>query len=122
MPSNWDIKNSFSDFIKDILGLDFGSPQHGEISLSNYASFNMNGAEEWVKKVFNKTIKKKVKEDDELSRSIQRIQFKINSDSRPEIKLFQKWNSPLRGFQLRVKFKKILEDEGYNPENFSIDT
>lgn len=51
-----DLKN----YITSFLGIDYGSPAHGNLQL-NINSPMINGEEEWIKNVFNKKIKSEIK-------------------------------------------------------------
>lgn len=58
-------EHGITDKLKKIFqnfgGVDFGNPAHGEVEMT-YNPYRDSGANEWVKKVLNKTIKKAIRE------------------------------------------------------------
>lgn len=68
------IKTELEKRIKDFLGVDFGNPIHGQLRL-NFGSPEYVGIDEWIKKDFNKEIKKKIKALPNATRIIHAIKF-----------------------------------------------
>lgn len=64
----------FKTFITNFLGLEVGSPEHGNIRISDYG-ITYNGVDEWVKDFFNKKFKKEIKHNENVKNGIHSIRF-----------------------------------------------
>ena len=78
------IKTELEKRIKNFLGVDFGNPTHGQLKL-NFGSPKYVGIDEWIKKDFNKEIKKKIKLLPNATRIIHAIKF-VENGSRNIVK------------------------------------
>lgn len=108
------IAKDISFNIENYLGVERGNPEHGELKLNISTNAKYVGLEEWIKKVLNQEIKKKIKE---LSNSsvIHRIKFEARENSLGgDIRIIYKegyWRA--RGETLD-KVRQLLSGMGYN--------
>ena len=109
--------------IQKFLGVEFGSPAHGKLTMTGYGTNVMNG-DEWIKNVMNKKIKKEIKESI-FSDYIQRISIKFNGD-RLKISIISPRHRRMnRYWDIRTQFEKFMKDlfekYGYNKDSFELD-
>lgn len=108
------IKTELEKRIKDFLGVDFGNPIHGQLRL-NFGSPEYVGIDEWIKKDFNKEIKKKIKALPNATRIIHAIKF-VEKGSKNliggELQFsIKSW----AGHQVLIQnIKNMLQSMGYN--------
>lgn len=102
------------------LGIELGNPIYGQIKFIN-AGVNIKRADEWVKKIFVKQIKPKIK-NSEYGGIIQRMQVEFGRTSF-EIKIVSpryKRPSNYNTSGLESIIKNIFSEMGYNPESVSV--
>jgi hypothetical protein len=109
--------------IQKFLGVEFGSPAHGKLTMTGYGTNVMNG-DEWIKNVMNKKIKKEIKESI-FNEYIQRMSIKFESD-RIKISIISPRNRRMsRYWDIRTQFEKFMKDlfekYGYNKDSFGLD-
>jgi hypothetical protein len=102
----------------NFLGQKMGNAKFGELEFSNIVPTNNETVDEWVKKVLNKEIKKKIKELPQAKENLHSIKFIPNLRYLSgEITLTFKQNRYSRNFNANefvVEVKKLLSDMGYN--------
>lgn len=99
-------------------GVEFGNPAHGEVEMT-YNSFKENGADEWVKKVLNKTLKKSIRELP-IGHLLHSIRFKP-STSGGDISLVFKDRATYEGKRkMTEQARELLKQLGYGP-NLKLD-
>ena len=64
----------FKVFIPNYIGLEIGSPEHGNIKISDYG-ISFNGVNEWVKDFFNKKFKKEIKINQVVKDGLHMVKF-----------------------------------------------
>jgi len=107
--------------ILKLLGVEFGSPAHGKLSLNNYG-ISINGTDKWIKNVMDKKIKKEIR-DSIFGKYIQRMSIKIDRD-KLRISIVQpRWGGLGYG-ENRNSFEKFVDDlfekYGYNKESIGL--
>lgn len=108
--------------IQKFLGVEFGSPAHGKLTMTGYGTNVMNG-DEWIKNVMNKKIKKEIKESI-FNEYIQRMSIKFGSD-RIKISIISPRNRRMsRYWDISTQFDKFMidlfEKYGYNKDSFGL--
>jgi hypothetical protein len=110
------IENNLTNYLTNFLGVEFGNPAHGELHLS-VNSFEHVGLEAWTKNVFNKVLKKEIKQlphADEISRMVLEIK-----ERRATLKIYFKsdnWRfSYTEKRELIKKIEEFLKKKGYGP-------
>jgi hypothetical protein len=108
------LQKSFEDY----LGVEFGSPVHGKLDFYLNTTPTYVGLDEWIKKEFNKNIKKQIKELPLSERNISSLKFILNTN---HIKGYIRigWKRDTRwGEHSKVKEEvtNILKSMGYNTE------
>jgi hypothetical protein len=108
--------------IQKFLGVEFGSPAHGKLTMFGYSPNIMN-VDEWIKNVMNKKIKKEIKESI-FSDYIQRISIKFNNN-KLQISIISPRNRRRFGYgDRRTNFEKFVDDlfekYGYNKESVDL--
>jgi hypothetical protein len=109
--------------IQKFLGVEFGSPAHGKLTMNGYGTNVMNG-DEWITNVMNKKIKKEIKESI-FNEYIQRMSIKITND-KLKISIISPRNRGMnRYWEVRTQFEKFMKDlfekYGYNKDSFELD-
>ena len=109
--------------IQKFLGVEFGSPAHGKLTISGYGTNVMNG-DEWIKNVMNKKIKKEIKESI-FNEYIQRMSINFQAD-RIKISIISPRHRKMnRYWDIRTQFEKFMKDlfekYGYNKDSFELD-
>jgi hypothetical protein len=115
-------EHGITDKLKKIFqnfgGVDFGNPAHGEVEMT-YNPYRDTGADDWVKKVLNKTIKKAIREL-AYGNYLHSIRFKPNSGGGEITMVFK----DRAGYEMKRKMvelsRQLLSDMGYGP-NLRID-
>ena len=113
--------NTLRTNILKLLGVEFGSPAHGKLSLNNYG-ISINGTDKWIKNVMDKKIKKEIR-DSIFGKYIQRMSIKIDKD-KLRISIVQpRWGGLGYG-ENRNNFEKFVNDlfekYGYNKESVDL--
>jgi hypothetical protein len=99
-------------------GVDFGNPAYGEVDMS-YNQYRDNDADEWVKKVLNKTLKKAIRELP-IGHLLHSIRFKPSS-SGGDISLVFKDRASYEGKRkMTESTRELLNNMGYGP-NLKVD-
>ena len=107
------IKTELERKIKNFLGVDFGNPTHGQLKL-NFGSPNYVGIDEWIKKDFNKEIKKKIKALPNATKIIHAIKFVKNGSRNIGGELQFSIKSYTGKHDLIKRIKDMLQSMGYN--------
>jgi hypothetical protein len=112
--------DSLKNYISSFLGVEYGSPAHGNLQL-NINSPDYVGEEEWVKNVFNKKIKTAIKNLPNAKGKIHSTKLNINRSSfRANIQLtFRQGNWRVES-DLNKGTKDILLSMGYNPKRLQL--
>jgi hypothetical protein len=109
--------------IQKFLGVEFGSPAHGKLTMFGYSPNIMN-SDEWIKNVMNKKIKKEIKESI-FSDYIQRISINFNNDKLKISIISPRHRRMSRYWDIRTQFEKFMKDlfekYGYNKDSFELD-
>ena len=106
------VERKLIDYLTNYLGIEFGSPEHGNLEISISGPVNL-GFEDWKKKVWGKVLRPEIKM--EAGHDIKAI--KLELDSRGiNMKITYNWNT---GYQkkreIREKIREILNSHGYGP-------
>lgn len=109
--NEYNIEKKFKSLLEDYLGVEFGSPVHGEISLS--FSLMLENEDKWVKNVLNKEIKKHIKQMTD-GNQVHSIRFEPKT-SRASLRIVYKEGSSRRmhQFEFRNKVSEYLKGLGY---------
>ena len=111
-----EVRKSFENF----LGVTYGNPSHGELSLQ-FGSDNMVGEDEWIKKELNKKIKAEIKQLPGSS-SIHRIKYErngLNSSIKLIFKSDSRWSTHR---EIKDNVKTLLRNMGYNTNMLEVDS
>ena len=109
------ITNKLKQYFQDYLGVIYGLASHGELNLYIDDTPVYLGQDEWVKNVFNKELKKKIKELPEAKSVLRSIKLDVSPYLYATIKLgfngSSRWNSQR---EFKVKVIDLLKEMGYN--------
>jgi len=116
--SPYTISKKLLKSFEDYLGVEFGSPVHGKLDFYLNTTPTYVGLDEWIKKEFNKNIKKQIKELPLAERNISSLKFILSTNHlKGEIKIG--WKRDSRWNDQRIvkdSVKEILSNMGYNTE------
>jgi hypothetical protein len=112
--SKYNIVDKLRKYLSNFLGVEFGNPAYGELSLDS-GSLVYVGADEWVKNVLNKTIKKEIKKLPYAS-GIHAIKFEINGGHVNLKVIFKDTAGYGKRTELLQNIKKYIESLGYNSQ------
>jgi len=116
--SAYHISKKLQKQFEDYLGVEFGSPVHGKLDFYLNTTPSYIGLDEWIKKEFNKNIKKQIKELPLAERNISSLKFILNTNHfKGEIKIG--WKRDARygdHHKIKDEVRNILKSMGYNPE------
>jgi hypothetical protein len=116
--SPYTISKKLLKSFEDYLGVEFGSPVHGKLDFYLNTTPTYVGLDEWIKKEFNKNIKKQIKELPLAERNISSLKFILSTNHlKAEIKIG--WKRDSRWNDQRIvkdSVKEILSNMGYNTE------
>ena len=116
--SPYRISQKLQKSFEDYLGVEFGSPVHGKLDFYLNTTPTYVGLDEWIKKEFNKNIKKQIKELPLAERNISSLKFILSTNHlKAEIKIG--WKRDSRWNDQRIvkdSVKEILSNMGYNTE------
>lgn len=111
--SEYSILSKLKKTFEDFGGVDFGNPAHGEVEM-NYSSMKDSVADEWVKKVLNKTLKKSIRELP-IGHLLHSIRFKPSTGG-GEISLVFKDRATYEGKRkMTDQTRELLTQLGYGP-------
>jgi hypothetical protein len=116
--SPYTISKKLLKSFEDYLGVEFGSPVHGKLDFYLNTTPSYIGLDEWIKKEFNKNIKKQIKELPLAERNISSLKFILSTNHlKGEIKIGWKRDSRYgEHHKIKEEVKNILKSMGYNTE------
>lgn len=116
--SPYTISKKLLKSFEDYLGVEFGSPVHGKLDFYLNTTPSYIGLDEWIKKEFNKNIKKQIKELPLSERNISSLKFILNTNHlKAEIKIGWKRDSRYgEHHKIKEEVRNILKSMGYNTE------
>jgi hypothetical protein len=108
------------NYISSFLGVEYGSPAHGNLQLHTHGPIFEN-EEEWVKNVFNKKIKNEIKNLPNAKGKIHSTKLNVNrSGFRANIQLtFRQGNWRVES-DINKGTKELLVSMGYNPKRLGL--
>ena len=118
-PSIRQVSNSLAKYFEDYLGIEFGSPIHGNLDFYLNSTPTYVGLNEWTKNEFNKNIKKEIKNLPSAERNISSLKLILNNYSvlKAEIKIGWKRDSRWSEHnKIKEEVRNLLKTMGYNPE------
>ena len=108
------------NFISSFLGIDFGSPAHGNLQLRT-GNTDLIGVDEWIKNVFNKDIKKRIKELPNAKTKVHSVKLTTNNNGfRATIQLTFKRGNWSQETEIKEGTKEIIKSMGYNPKRLQL--
>ena len=112
--------DSLKNYISSFLGVEYGSPVHGNLQLQTSGPI-YDGEEEWVKNVFNKKIKTAIKNLPNAKGKIHSTKLNINrSNFRVNVQLtFRQGNWRVES-DLNQGTRQILLSMGYSPKRIML--
>jgi hypothetical protein len=111
--NRYDLDSKFRNYVSSFLGVEFGNPAHGQVSMDS--SLNYVGADEWIKNVLNKTIKKEIKKLPN-GNIIHSIKFETHSGYATLRVIFKDSGNYGRRNELLQNIKNYIESLGYNSQ------
>jgi len=116
--SPYRISQKLQKSFEDYLGVEFGSPVHGKLDFYLNTTPTYVGLDEWIKKEFNKNIKKQIKELPLAERNISSLKFILSTNHlKGEIKIGWKRDSRYgEHHKIKEEVRNILKSMGYNTE------
>jgi hypothetical protein len=116
--SPYTISKKLLQSFEDYLGVEFGSPVHGKLDFYLNTTPTYVGLDEWIKKEFNKNIKKQIKELPLAERNISSLKFILSTNHlKAEIKIGWKRDSRYgEHHKIKEEVRNILKSMGYNTE------
>lgn len=111
----------FRHFVNNYLGLEQGSPAHGNIQL-NVGDPSFIGTEEWVKGYFNKVFKKEIKQLTGVSNYLHSVKISFHSNQLvADIALiFRRYTSWSNEHAVVNKIEEYLREQGYNTDRLRV--
>jgi hypothetical protein len=107
------IKSVIEQRVTNFLGIELGNPTHGQLKLQ-INSPEYVGIDDWIKKDFNKVIKKKIKELPNASRIVHAIKFSVLGG----YSLGGEITFSIKNYSGKIEFiksvKELLQSMGYN--------
>lgn len=118
--NSYNLFQSFKNYLADFGGIEFGNPLHGKLGITQLAPEYI-GQEEWVKNVFEKQLKKKIKEIPGIKGKLKRMKLEIDPTRfKATIRFsFDYWNDRS---VFMPKIRELLESEGYNTDILQVET
>lgn len=116
------IQTKIKNFFKNFLGVEFGNPIYGEVSLDTFNDAPILDLDEWTKKVLNGKIKKAIKLVDE-EKIIHRVSFKPSGLGGKLILFFKKdkYTPYVKERAIRESIQKMITEMGYNPNILEVE-
>lgn len=105
------IERKIKNFLENFVGVEFGNPAYGEISLT-VTPLNLYGIDEWIKDVLNKKIKKHIRTFPE-AKILKSIRFEPLSDGGTMKLIFANYPSYSSRSALRDKVRGYFKELGY---------
>ena len=105
------IERKIKNFLENFVGVEFGNPAYGEISLT-VTPLNLYGIDEWIKDVLNKKIKKHIRTFPE-AKILKSIRFEPLSDGGTMKLIFANYPSYSSRNALRDKVRGYFKELGY---------
>ena len=105
------IERKIKTFLENFVGVEFGNPAYGEISLT-VTPLNLYGIDEWIKDVLNKKIKKHIRTFPE-AKILKSIRFEPLSDGGTMKLIFANYPSYSSRNALRDKVRGYFKELGY---------
>jgi len=104
-------------YLSDFLGVDTGSPAHGKLQINYHAQ--IDGTDEFIKKIFRKQIRPKIKELDTRGIIHAVKVFAENHRFSVEIKYksYANWSNQR---ELNDKVRDLFTEMGFDPEKISV--
>jgi len=120
--SPYTISKKLLKSFEDYLGVEFGSPVHGKLDFYLNTTPTYVGLDEWIKKEFNKNIKKQIKELPLAERNISSLKFILSTNHlKGEIKIGWKRDSRWsEHHEVKKSVRELLSNMGYNTEILEI--
>ena len=113
------IVDKLKSYLSNFMGVEFGNPAYGELSLDSGILVYV-GADEWVKNVLNKTIKKEIKKLPYAS-GIHAIKFEIYGGHANLKVIFKDSARYGKRTELLQNIKNYIESLGYNSEMLRVE-
>jgi hypothetical protein len=116
LPKSREISHELNENIQDYLGVQIGNPIYGELSIK-WGDLIYIGLDDWVKNVFNKTLKKEIKSLAASKSAIHSIRFTPNRHDKFGGLLTIVFKNDSRNRSNTVSLvKNLFEKKGYNTE------
>lgn len=111
----------FRHFVNNYLGLEQGSPAHGNIQL-NVGDPRFIGTEEWVKGYFNKVFKKEIKQLTGVSNYLHSVKLSFSSNQLVAdiILIFRRYTSWSNEHNVVNIIEEYLREQGYNTDRLRV--
>lgn len=117
--SRYNMVEKLKNYLSNFLGVEFGNPAYGELSMDS-SSLDYVGADEWVKNVLNKTIKKEIKKLP-YANGIHSIRFETLG-GHAILKVIFKDSFPYgKRSELLNNIKNYVNSLGYDPQKLRIE-
>lgn len=113
------ISQKIRKYLEDYLGIEFGSPAHGQLEFYISSTPKYFGVDEWTKNEFNKNIKKQIKQLPSAEKNISSLKLIINNNSRLYTEIKIGWKRDSRWSEqskVREEVRNLLKSMGYNSE------
>ena len=117
--STYNISKKLQKYFEDYLGVEFGSPVHGKLDFYLNTTPTYVGLDEWIKKEFNKNIKKQIKELPLAERNISSLKFILNTNHNLKAEIKIGWKRDARWgehHKIKDEVRNVLKSMGYNTE------
>lgn len=111
------LREELEKFIQAYLGMDIGSITHGGVHI-HQPDYLLEGEDEFVKKIFGKEIKKRIKENTNI---IQRMRLEITDG--PRLSMYLTFKSDSNYYDRKIvadDAAEILKGMGYNPTKLKV--
>lgn len=117
--SKYSMLEKLKNYLTNLLGVEFGNPAYGELSMDT-GSMDYVGADDWVKNVLNKTIKKEIKKLPN-AHGIHSIRFEIYGGYATLKVVFKDSFGYGKRTELLQSIKDYIESLGYNSQMLRIE-
>ena len=107
------------EYLSNFVGVEFGNPAHGNVKITSDLKYI--GADEWIKNVLNKKIKKEIKQLPNAQNAIHSMKFEIYS-GKVTLKINFKDSCGYNSRSILTQnIRDYIDNQGYNPEIFRIE-